>query len=87
MPTRAGGAEAARVKAGDKQLDKDRAAYKALRHQGYQPRTVDGAAELAARAEDRFDVERGHLIRDGATKADMIEGEKIAREIGLEAMT
>lgn len=82
-PTRKGGAEAARINAGDKQLAKDRDAYKELRKQGYQPRNVDGCADLATRAVDRFDIERGHTVTDPAMKKEVIEGEKIVRDMGL----
>ena len=62
-PTRQGGAEAANVNATEARWHKDMDAYKSMRDQGIQPRSIDGADELAARASDKFEVEAGHVLK------------------------
>lgn len=49
--------EVSDVKRRDAQLDKDRAAYKRLRHDGIQPHSVDGSANLEQRAVEQIDVD------------------------------
>lgn len=61
-PTRNKGAEAESVDAREKRWQKDMPAYKRLRQQGLQPKTIDGAARLEAEAETRFEVESGQLL-------------------------
>jgi hypothetical protein len=46
----------------EQQLDKDRSAYKRLRDEGLQPRTVAGSAELEATMNHRFEAEVGHVF-------------------------
>lgn len=43
-------------------LDRDRDAYRRLRMEGLQPRTVGGSAELEATADHRHEVEMGHAF-------------------------
>src|SRR5215469_10476265 len=44
-------------------FDKDRAAYKRLRHEhGLQPRAIKGCAELEKRANTQYEIEMGHLV-------------------------
>jgi len=54
-PTRSG--KALEYTATEKQWDKDFAAYKTLRGQGYQPKSSTGAHELAQRATTRDQIE------------------------------
>jgi len=42
--------------------DKDAAAYKRLRQDGLQPKTVKGAASMEARANSRWEVETGQRV-------------------------
>lgn len=56
MPTRS---EAARVEKETAKMHKDVAAYKRLRKDGVQPKSVKGAAELERRAGSRWEVETG----------------------------
>lgn len=63
-PTRNGNGEA--TEAREKRWAKDMPAYKELRAQGLQPPRIDGSAELAARAETRFEVETGHIMEGKA---------------------
>lgn len=60
-PTRRPGAET--VEAREKRWAKDMPAYKELRKQGMQPPKIDGSAELAAKAETRFEVESGQILQ------------------------
>ena len=63
------GGRVAEINQTERQWDKDMPAYKRLRREGLQPRSVDGAAELERRAtteaqvEGRVDVER--LVKRG----------------------
>lgn len=59
------GGTSAQARAADRfeaALDKDRPAYKRLRDQGLQPRSVKGAAEIEARASSKFEVESGRVL-------------------------
>lgn len=40
-------------------MARDTAAYRAMRHDGVQPKAVKGAAELQSRAASKFEVESG----------------------------
>lgn len=51
----------------EKRWDKDMPAYKRLRKQGLQPKTIDGAAHLEAKATTRFEIESGRVL-EGETK-------------------
>ena len=42
--------------------DKDMPAYKRLRKAGLQPKSIDGSANLEAKAVDRREIEWGHLL-------------------------
>ena len=83
-PTRFAGSESARINATEKQWDKDMPAYRRLRKNGLQPRSIDGAATLEQRATDRFEVEQGHLYSE-ADKPMIREGLQIARELKEDA--
>lgn len=56
MPTRS---EAASIEKNTEKMHKDAAAYKRLRKDGVQPKSVRGAAELESRAGSRWEIETG----------------------------
>ena len=47
------------IKKREESWEKDMPAYKALREQGLQPPRIDGSAELASKAETKFEINRG----------------------------
>lgn len=59
MPTRS---EAARVEKETAVMHKDVAAYKRMRKDGVQPKSIKGSAELESRAGSRWEVETGMNI-------------------------
>ena len=67
----------------DSQLDKDRMAYRRLRHAGFQPTKVDGS-ETLERAEPscQFEIDTGHLI-PRAEMSRVQEGLAVSKELGL----
>lgn len=56
------GADARAVDAREGRWDRDMPSYKALRRNGLQPRGIDGAHELEAKAQSQLEVEMGDLI-------------------------
>jgi len=58
------------VEAREKRWAKDMPAYKRLRAQGLQPKSIDGSAHLEARAETRFEVESGQVLPGQAKKIE-----------------
>ena len=68
MPTRHPGSQA--VEAREKRWEKDMPAYKRMRQQGLQPKTIDGAAHIEAKAETRFEVESGQVLPGQAKKIE-----------------
>ena len=49
-------------------MEKDRDAYRALRRNGEQPKSVTGAAELQARANESFEVYTGGIVEDASLR-------------------
>lgn len=47
----------------EKRWNKDMPAYRRLRQQGLQPKSIDGAAELERDASTRFEIESGQAFR------------------------
>ena len=45
-------------------------AYKRMRQQGLQPKTIDGSAHIEAKAETRFEVESGQVLPGQAKKIE-----------------
>lgn len=78
-PSRAGGAHAAAINATERNWDKDMPAYKRLRHTGVQPRSIDGAAQLEARASESFEITSGQLMDSNQRRAykNVIEGRPV----------
>jgi hypothetical protein len=58
-PSRRDGRRAATINHKDKVLEKDLDAYKRLRQEGLQPKTIDGSAEVEKRANYKWQVETG----------------------------
>lgn len=56
------------VEAREKRWNKDMPAYKRLRDQGYQPKSIDGAAVLERDASTRFEIESGTAFRGQGKK-------------------
>jgi hypothetical protein len=52
----------------ERQLDKDRPAYKRLKDEGLQPARLKGAAELERRAQSKFEIEAGRILPDAQAK-------------------
>lgn len=50
------------MKAEEKTLGEDGAAYKRLRADGFQPKHINGSAQLEAQAETRYEIESGQLF-------------------------
>ena len=63
------------VEAREKRWDKDMPAYKRLRDQGYQPKSIDGAAALERDATTRFEIESGTAYRG--------QGKKVQEAVNL----
>ena len=61
MPTRSGSSRSASVIQKERVLDKDLDAYKRLRQDGIQPKTIDGAANVESRATEKWQAESGIL--------------------------
>lgn len=57
------GAEVASVNDRAKRWDKDMPAYKRLRQQGYQPRSIDGSAEVERKAVHDWQINTGLGIK------------------------
>ena len=70
MPTRSPGVVA--TTKNERQLHKDRDAFKAMRDQGLAPARLKGAADLQARASTKHEIETGKIIGDAklATKVE-----------------
>lgn len=81
-PSRNRGAEVVRINEKESGWDVDLPAYKRLRKQGLQPKSIDGCAQLEKHAETKHELEMGHLFpkeRIGAIKEDLAK----ARDMGL----
>jgi hypothetical protein len=52
----------------DRQWDKDMEAYRRLRYQGVQPRSIDGSAVLEKGAETNIEVEYGQVLTTAQRK-------------------
>lgn len=65
----------------EKRWDRDMPAYKAMRADGLQPPSIDGAADLQSRASEPFEVEFGHVFKSKKEIASAKEGIQLAREM------
>jgi hypothetical protein len=66
----------------DRQLEKDRAAYKRLRRDGIQPAHVGGSAHMEQVAEMPIEFEMNRTFTK-EERAFVREGQEMSREIGL----
>lgn len=55
-------ASLAKMKAEEKTLGEDGEAYKRLRADGFQPKHINGSAQLEASASSRYEIESGQLF-------------------------
>jgi putative FmdB family regulatory protein len=67
----------------ERRWDRDHAAYKRLVRDGCQPKALDGAADLEAKANSRLEIRRGRLydnqaLKEAADQASNMLGEEIA---------
>ena len=62
---------AARAKERDPKLEKDLAAYKSLRTQGYRPKSTQGAHELMVQANESWEIERNQIERNPVSRKRM----------------
>lgn len=84
-PSRNGGQEAVATNSRESRWQRDMPAYKELRRQGIQPRQIDGAHELTARATDRLEVELGHVLKTKEQRESAKEGMAAAQAMASEA--
>lgn len=84
MPSRNGGAQAARINQTDKAWEKDMPAYRRLRHDGLQPPRIDDCAALENHAKDQFEIEMGKLVPD-RVRPQVKEGLAITKELEVGA--
>jgi len=66
-PTRTGAALWA-AKREEHTLNTDGEAYKRLRADGYQPKSINGSAHIEANATTRFEIESGQVFKPGEVK-------------------
>lgn len=71
------GREAIRVDTTERHWDKDMAAYKRLRNDGHQPRTIDGCDRLEATAVSNWQVKTGQPHPDNRVN----EAQEMAKSI------
>lgn len=76
MPTRAG-AGLWQAKREEQHLSVDGEAYKRLRRDGFQPKSINGSANLEANATTRFEIESGRVYEPGAVKAALGQFEDV----------
>lgn len=80
-PTRGQGQDALSIKRTENAWERDMPAYKRLRADGTQPKSIDGCAELEARASSRDEITMGHIFsKDQLPKVR--EGMQMAKELG-----
>lgn len=77
------GAAVSSISAREKRVDKDRDAYKRLRNEGMQPKSIDGAHHLENGANTKTEVEMGKLmplskVREGAERSSEVLGQNIS---------
>lgn len=65
-PTRKAGV--GRIDATERQWDRDMPAYRRLRREGLQPKSIDGAARVEAQAETSAEVESGTVLTPSQRK-------------------
>jgi len=81
-PSSMGSAAATELVNKDKAWDVDMAAYKRLRANGVQPRSIDGSASIEKTATDEMEIKLGRTFKQKNKVARFREGEEISRELG-----
>lgn len=81
IPTRR--PRAAEVNATERRWDVDMPAYKRMRRNGVQPRSIDGCAHLERHASDAIELEMGKVIPFRDLKQRITEGNEASKELGL----
>lgn len=64
----------------DRQWERDNKEYRTLRRQGYQPKTIDGCADLAGKVNSQFEIETSHLFPKEMIPM-VLEAQEIAQNI------
>lgn len=60
-------------------------AYKTLRTQGFQPRAIDGCADVAVQAHSQTEIEMGQTIpKDKLEVAEQVASEFLGRDVTAE---
>lgn len=73
VPTRGSKRALFAAKTEEKRLTEDGDAYKRLRADGFQPKHINGSAELEARATTRFEVESSQVFDDPAKGREALD--------------
>jgi hypothetical protein len=83
--TRAGRERTDQINQTEKNWERDMPAYRRLRADGLQPRNVDGAAHLEAKANDSLEVSNGLLMTDPKIPARMkeLKAEADSKDVGI----
>lgn len=76
-------AEARRIDERERQWARDHAAYRRLRADGLQPKSLDGAAAVEARADLPVEVEMGKVAFTSKGRASLRAGVELSGELGL----
>ena len=76
MPTRVGAGLWA-AKKEEATLTRDGEAYKRLRADGYQPKSINGSADLERDATTRFEIESGRAYKPGDVKTALTQFEDV----------
>ena len=66
----------------ERTMARDNAAYRRLRKEGYQPKSVKGAADVEQFATSRFEVESGHRLSSAKVGAKYDETQKYLTQGG-----
>jgi hypothetical protein len=67
----------------EKRWEKEHAAYRRLRKDGLQPKSLSGADELEQRAESKLEVEMGKVFDGKKAQTSARIGTEISQELGL----
>lgn len=76
------GEEVVAIEAKEQRWQRDMPAYARFRRQGIQPKAIDGADEMEARARTRFQIETGIYV---SSEEKVQEGMGMAQELGFNA--
>lgn len=68
----------------EKRMSRDNDAYRRLRREGYQPKAVQGAADVEQFATSRFEVESGYRLSSAKVGRKYDETQKALVEAGIQ---